>query len=152
MNNKSSEAVIMSGFGCNLLIILKAVLFSYVLTIPMFIIIAAILAFTEFPEKLLFPCVIITTVFSSFCGGMITTIKNKDRGWVFGTLTGILYILILYLISGIIYLDFTISRYTVTMIIIGALSGSIGSITGLNAKLKGKKNKYLPRKSRMLNR
>ena len=56
---------------------------------------------------------------------------------------GLIYIFILYLLSSIIFKNFNVDRYVITMGIIGILTGAIGGILGINFKKGTHKHKHM---------
>jgi len=114
--------------------IIKGIVISFFITIPFFAAFALALTYTDFPEKYISSSVIITTIISIIVAGSTATSRINKKGWVNGAVVGVVYMLILYLLSSISFNDFTITRYCVTMLIIGILSGSIGGIIGVNLK------------------
>ncbi|MCX7843067.1 MAG: TIGR04086 family membrane protein [Clostridia bacterium] len=123
-----------TGEGANPLIIAKGLIVSYIVTIPSFILFALILANTDFPEKYMTLAVLVTTILSVFAAGVTVSRNARSKGWLNGSIAGIAYMLVLYLISSITKGDFSINRYVVTMLLVGILSGAIGGITGINLK------------------
>lgn len=122
-----------------LLSIFKGILTAYIITIPLFMLFALIMSNTDFPQRLVSPSVIIITVISVFTAGLVSTRGAKSKGWLNGGLVGLIYMLLLYLLSSIVYKSFAINQYVITMAIIGILTGAIGGIVGINAK---KQTKY----------
>ncbi len=120
--------------GSNLFSITKGIIVSYIITIPAFIVFALVLSYTDFPEKYLPAVVLITTIMSIFVAGSTTTKHIKSRGWLNGGAVGLVYILVLYVLSSIVYKDFTINRQIISMALIGLLTGSIGGIVGINMR------------------
>jgi putative membrane protein (TIGR04086 family) len=118
----------------NLILILKGILVSYIITVPAFMLFALILANMDFPERLISPVVVITTIISVLTAGSTATRGLKSKGWLSGCIVGFVYMLILYLLSSIIYDNFSVDHYVVTMTIIGVLTGAIGGIIGINFK------------------
>lgn len=118
----------------NIGIIAKAIIISYLVTIPTFAIFAFILANTSFPEKYIAPAVVITSVISILIAGSTATRGTKSKGWLNGAIVGFIYFFILYIISSICYSNFSIDKYVATMTVIGILAGSIGGIIGINLK------------------
>ena len=123
----------------SLVAVLKGILAAYIITIPAFMLFALILANTDYPQKLITPAVVITTIISVLTAGSISTRGLKNKGWLNGSIVGFLYMLILYLLSSLIYRNFAIDNYVVTMTVIGILTGAIGGIIGINIK---KSTKY----------
>ena len=112
--------------------ILLGILLSYMITFPIFVIFAIVLTYTSFPERFISPLVLIATISSILMAGTIATRKLKSKGWLNGGVVGFFYMLVLYLLSSIIFQDFTINGHVITMVIIGLLTGSIGGIIGIN--------------------
>lgn len=122
--------------------VLKGILAAYIITIPAFMLFALILANTEFPQKLISPAVVVTTIISVLTAGSVSTKGLKSRGWLNGSIVGLIYMLVLYIISSMIFKNFAIDKYVITMTVIGILTGAIGGIVGINIK-KGSKYKYI---------
>lgn len=118
----------------NLMTIAKGILLSYIVTIPVFMIFAFILANTDFPEKFVMPAVVITTIISILVAGSAVTRNARSKGWLNGGMVGLIYMLLLYIISSVVLNNYRIDRYVVTMSIIGLLTGAIGGIIGINFK------------------
>lgn len=114
--------------------IIKGIVISFLITIPFFAAFSLALSYTDFPEKYVSTSVIITTVISIIVAGSTATSKISKKGWINGAVVGTIYMLVLYILSSISFKDFSITRQTITMIIIGILSGSIGGIIGVNLK------------------
>ena len=140
-----SNAANLEGKNLGLFSILKGIFAAYVITIPLFMLFALILSNTDFPQRLISPAVIVITIASVFTAGLVSTRGVKSKGWMNGGLVGLIYMLVLYLLSSIVYKSFAIDRYAITMAVIGILTGAIGGITGINAK-KGMKYKSTVKK------
>lgn len=116
----------------NLLSVLKAVIISYIITIPVFTLLALLITYTSFPDKFILPGVIVTTIVSILIAGTSSSRNLKSNGWLNGGLVGFVYMLILYLLSSIIFKDFSINEHVLAMVAIGVLTGAIGGIIGIN--------------------
>lgn len=114
--------------------VIKGLLVAYIISIPAFLLFALILTNTDFPEKYKSIAVIITTIVSVFAAGMTATKGSRSKGWFNGSVAGFVYMLVLYLLSSIIFRNFSIDRYVITMAVIGVLTGAVGGITGINIK------------------
>ncbi|MCX7709185.1 MAG: TIGR04086 family membrane protein [Clostridia bacterium] len=125
----------------NLMTIVKGIIVSYIITIPLFIVFSLLLTYTDFPEKFIPAAVIVTTVISILTAGSTATKNVRNRGWLNGSIVGLIYMAVLYLISSITFRDFGITRYVITMLVIGILAGAIGGIIGINMK-NGSKSKH----------
>lgn len=121
--------------------VLKGILAAYIITIPAFMLFALILANTDFPQKLISPAVVVTTIISVLTAGSVSTKGVRNKGWLNGSVVGFIYMLILYIFSSLVFKNFAIDKYVVTMSLIGILTGAIGGIVGINIK-SGKKYRH----------
>ncbi len=128
--------------GLNPLLLLKGLIASYIITIPAFLLFALILSNVDFPQRLVTPVVVIITVISVLTAGAVSTRGVRSRGWLNGSIVGLVYMVILYLFSSIVYKNFALDRNVLTMAVIGVLSGAIGGIVSINTK-KSPKYKYI---------
>jgi len=140
MTNMAEKSVIVEKFGP--VSILKGLLAAYIITIPAFMLFALILANTDFPQRLITPAVVVTTVVSVLTAGSVSTKGIKRRGWLNGGLVGFIYMVVLYLFSSLVYDNFAIDKYVITMTIIGVLTGAIGGILGINISSGGRSSRY----------
>jgi putative membrane protein (TIGR04086 family) len=130
----------------NIVTIIKGIVFSYIITIPLFLIFAFILTYSNYPEKYVSPVVVIVTIASILLAGAFATRRMKSKGWLNGGVVGFLYMFILYLLSSVIFKNFSIDNRIISMGIVGILSGSIGGIIGINLKQKTKKRLRVTKK------
>lgn len=120
--------------GIKVSLILKGIGFSYLVTIPLFAVFSFIISRMEFPDRFINTAVLVTTIISILIAGILTSINLKTRGWANGAVVGLIYMLILYIVSSIVYGSFPFNRYVLTMVFIGTVTGAIGGIVGINMK------------------
>ncbi len=114
--------------------ILKSVGLAYIITILLFLVLAVVLTYTEFPERLM-PSVIVTaTMVSIMFAGTSVARKARTKGWLNGAAAGLVYMLILYVVSSLAVDDFSIDGYVIFMAVSGMAAGAIGGIVGINLK------------------
>ncbi len=118
--------------------VLKGILAAYIITIPAFMLFALILSNTDFPHRLITPAVVVTTIVSVLTAGSVSTKGIRNKGWLNGSMVGLIYMMLLYIFSSLIFKNFTIDKYVVTMTVIGILTGAIGGIIGINVKKSSK--------------
>lgn len=116
----------------NIISILKGIIVSYIITIPAFVIFSFILTYTDFPERFISAVVVIVSIVSILAAGIVAIKNVSSKGWMNGGIVGFIYTLVLYLLSSIVFKNFSIDRNVVSMTAIGILSGSIGGIIGIN--------------------
>jgi len=114
--------------------LIKGIIVSYIITIPAFIIFALLLSYIDFPEKYISSAVLIATIVSLLVAGSTATRNVKNKGWLNGAIVGLIYMLVLYIFSGLVFKNFTIDRQVIIMAVIGVLCGAIGGIIGINFK------------------
>lgn len=117
-----------SGLG----IFVKGIVISFVITIILFYILGIILSCTSMPEKIINPAIIVITGVSILIGASIVTIKAQDKGMVRGGSIGLIYFLVIYLLSSMILKNFDFNVYSSIMFLAAFLCGGIGGIVGVN--------------------
>lgn len=120
-----------TGYG-----IASALLLAFGVTIPAMLLLAAILTFTDFPEKFTTIGVVLATLAGLFIAGYRAGTGGDRNGIVRGGLTGLCYMVILYLLSSILFKDFVLGQKGIIMIITGLLAGAVGGLLGENRKAK----------------
>lgn len=119
-------------------IILKNVFVAYCIALLMFLIYAFALEFTVIPESSIPIVVFVVSMISVFIGSSFAVIKIKENGLINGGLVGLIYILVLYLLSSIFSTGFGMNGYTFSMIIFNVIIGMIGGIIGVNMCKEGR--------------
>ncbi|MTI66061.1 MAG: TIGR04086 family membrane protein [Firmicutes bacterium] len=114
--------------------VLKSIGFSYIITIIFFIIFALILTYTSIPDKYLPIMNSITMILSIALGSIYMGIKADNKGWLNGALVGILYMVILTIISLIMVKSFDLDLYLMLKYLISIITGAIGGMIGVNLK------------------
>ena len=114
--------------------VLKGSIISFLTTIIALTIFATFLTYTNLSENTIKPVIITVTGISILIGSSIGTRKLRKNGLVTGALIGMIYILIIYLLSSIINSNFSLSWISEIMIITGIIGGIFGGIIGVNTK------------------
>ena len=106
--------------------IIKGTAISIILSLILLTIYAALLSYTSISENTMVPVIITITGISILIGSSIGTKKLKKNGLINGAIIGILYILIIYIISSIFNSNFAINLMSLIMIGIGLIGGILG--------------------------
>lgn len=115
--------------------IIKGVVISIIFTLISLTIFSALLTYTNLSENLIQPVVISVTGISILVGSFFTTRKVTKNGIIKGISVGLIYILLIYLISSVLNnANFSLSMGSIIMITVGILCGAIGGIIGVNVK------------------
>lgn len=122
--------------------IIKGTLISFLSTIILLTIFAILLVYTDLSEELIRPVIITVTGISILIGSSIGTRKIRKNGLQTGGIIGVLYILIIYVISSIVNMNFSLNLVSLIMILIGIIGGTLGGIIGVNSKWKGEEKSF----------
>ena len=112
----------------------KGIGIAMLFTVVCLLIFSIILTYTNISESTIEPVIIIITAISILIGSSIGNINIKKNGILNGALIGGGYILILYLISSLLNVRFTLNLQSVIMIVVGIIFGILGGIIGVNKK------------------
>lgn len=91
-----------------------------------------IFAYTSINDRYLQMFVFGIVTISVLLGATILSKKTKEKGWLFGGIFGITFLLIIFLISGIAYGSFALTNTFFVYVGISILSGLVGGIIGVN--------------------
>lgn len=122
------------GQNKTLINILKGVGISLISTVIMLIIFSIILTYTSINENVINPVIMIITAISILMGSSIGNIKIRKNGLINGGMIGVIYILLIYLISSILNWRFSLNIQSLIMIIVGIIFGILGGIIGVNRR------------------
>lgn len=113
-------------------IIIKELFISVLITIVMFILLSLVVCYTSVSENVIDYLVIAISCISLIIGGFKTAKQIKKNGIIYGGILGVIYILVLYILSGLICMNFSLSMSSIYMIILSILGGALGGILGVN--------------------
>lgn len=113
-------------------VFLKNLLLSLLISLILIILLSFIMSNTNINDNLLNPIVIGIVTFSLLICSFNMTRSKKEKGIIYGSLLGISYILILYIISSIVLMDFSLQSSSLFFILLGILGGAVGGILGVN--------------------
>ncbi len=117
-----------------LLSYIKGVVSSFTISIILFYILGIILTSSKITEKIITPAILIITGLSILIATSVVMIKNNEKGLLKGGLIGLSYFSILYIVSSISMQNFEINVYSMIMLVITFICGSIGGSVGINIK------------------
>ncbi len=118
----------------NFVRIFKGSILAIALTLILLLIFSILLAYTNLPENIITPMIIIISGISILVGSLISSKTIKKQGILNGMLVAVIYIAIIYAISSIIEGNFGLNIYSIIMIIASIIMGAIGGIVGVNFK------------------
>ena len=114
--------------------IFKGVTVSYIFTFVSFLIFAILLSTTNIPDSYITGVICIISILSILIGSASCTKKANSQGLVWGSIVGLIYSIILYLISSLLFVGFSVPLSTFYLFALSILFGAIGGIIGINLK------------------
>lgn len=112
----------------------KDLTISIILTLILLFVLSMILSFSNVSENIMGISIIFISSFSILIGAFLASKKIKEKGIIFGSILGLTYMLVLYLISSIINANFALTLNALYMFLGGTIGGAIGGILGVNLK------------------
>jgi len=111
------------------LVLLKGLLFSYIITAFMLLILAFVMLKLDIPSIVISGGINFAYIISAFVGGFFTGRKVEQKKFIWGILMGVLYFVVLLLISLMMNRVSPIPiGNLVTVFIISVLSGMLGGM------------------------
>lgn len=116
----------------NIIRVIKGSGFAIVISLILLLIYAGLLTETSISETTMVPVVITISGISILIGSSISSFKIKKQGMLNGALVGLIYMLVIYLLSSILLTGFGISVKSIIMITVGMIAGMVGGVIGVN--------------------
>lgn len=117
----------------NALALVKGVITAALLSVILFAIMAGIMLASQLPESFTSTITIVVSILSVIIGGFVASKGCEARGWLWGGLVGVCYMLILYLV-GILITGFSFGTHTIVMLLVDFVAGAIGGIVANNMR------------------
>ena len=114
--------------------IFKGVIISYIFTFASFLIFAILLSTTNISDSYISGVICIISILSVLIGSATCTKKVSSYGLVWGSIVGLIYSLLTYIISSLLFVGFAIPLSSFYLILLSVLFGAIGGIIGINLK------------------
>ncbi|MEG2348506.1 MAG: TIGR04086 family membrane protein [Clostridia bacterium] len=105
---------------------------SFLIAMILLSLCAAIFTYTNINDRHLESFVFGVVMISVLIGSTILSRKIKEKGLLIGGIFGMIFCLIIYLITVILYKGFFISNMLGIYIAVSTLSGVIGGVIGVN--------------------
>ncbi len=115
-----------------LLVILKASLLAVIITLICFVIFALVMKLANLKETIIPPVNQAIRILSIAIGGVFASRASRKKGWLKGGLTGLLYIIWSFIISGLFDGKYIFNTLLLSDLLLGAVVGAVGGIIGIN--------------------
>ena len=113
---------------------LKGTALAITVTTIVFFIFALLLSYTALGEDSVRYVVYITEAIGAFLAGIVPAGKIRRRGLLTGSLCGVLYMAVIWIVASLISDGFYFNLHVAIMLITSLLAGALGGIVGVNAK------------------
>lgn len=123
------------------LAILKGIIVGYAITFICFVSIALLLTHNEkfvISDSKMVLFIIMITILSVIFAGYIASRSAASKGWMWGGLTGVIYVIGIMIIGTLASDQLDIQRNLFTTFITCIASGTLGGMLGINKKPKKK--------------
>ena len=110
----------------------KGTVTAYLITSVIFIIYALLLTYTNISEKNSTAVVLAALVISLIAGGIKSAASAKQRGLLWGAVTGILYVAVMIGMGLFLLPGYSIGSKSLLCMVLGIGSGGLGGIIGVN--------------------
>ncbi|HHX74560.1 MAG TPA: TIGR04086 family membrane protein [Firmicutes bacterium] len=129
---RRSAASVQSQPPATIVVIIKGVLCAYLISLVLFLIFSALIQYTSLTEAILPYTVYATSLVAIFTGAAYVTARLQVKGWLYGGVTGIIYLAGLVVLALIILPDFSLDTGYVAKTALAFLAGAAGGIFGIN--------------------
>jgi putative membrane protein (TIGR04086 family) len=110
----------------------KGLLLAFIMTLVLILTSSLLLTFTSMKEGRMDLLNTIVMIISITTGSIYVAGKVKEKGWINGGILGISYYLILLMFSFVLLKPFTLDVFSITKLLLTAITGIIGGIIGIN--------------------
>lgn len=111
---------------------IREIIISLLISILLIFILSILISQTSISEKIIIPTTLGIVTFSLLIGGFRISKIKKEKGIIYGGILGMIYMIIIYLISSFANFDFSLNITSILMILLGIIGGAIGGILGVN--------------------
>lgn len=111
----------------------KGIAFSYILTFVLIILLAVVMTYTSLSESVIPVINSIIMILSISVGAIYMSLKISSKGWLNGSVIGIVYIILAILISSI-FGSIVFNVYLVMKVLVALVTGAVGGMIGVNLK------------------
>lgn len=114
--------------------IIKGLIISYGLTLIVMLILSLLITYTSLTQECTTSVALITTGVAVFVCGFKSAKAIGSKGWLWGIISGLLYMGIMFIIGFSVYDEYNIGTKALLMLAIAVAGGVIGGILGVNKK------------------
>ncbi|MCK9479863.1 MAG: TIGR04086 family membrane protein [Firmicutes bacterium] len=113
---------------------IKNISVCYLLTVVFLTVLAVVVTYMPISEGVVPVAVLLITIASIAMSGFLVAKSAQSKGWLCGAVTGVFYITTLCLLGSLVFGELHLGVGFLSMLLIGALSGAVGGIIGVNMR------------------
>jgi putative membrane protein (TIGR04086 family) len=110
----------------------RGVFRAALLTVILLMIFSIIASFTDLSVKTANVYILVVTCLSVVYGAIYAAKKNNKNGWLVGILVALIYMVILHIISGLFFGDFSFETKDFLRFLLAVLVGALSGMLGIN--------------------
>lgn len=114
--------------------VVKGTILGLILTILLILVFTIILTYTKLSEEIIPLINSVIMILGITSGAIFVSRRVERKGWLSGGLVGIIYFLIILLVSKLFIQDFLLDKYLLIKGVIAIVTGCIGGMIGINIK------------------
>lgn len=118
----------------SIIIVGKGVLISLLISALCIVLYGLILTLTELTESSMPTVILIISIVSIALAAIYVAMKVESKGWLHGAITGLLYMVILLLLSLLFKTGISIGKFIIFRVLMGFVVGALAGIIGINLK------------------
>lgn len=118
----------------SILIIAKGELIAYIISGILFILYGLLLTLSSLSESTMPTAIMIISIVSIALSSIYVAIVAEVKGWLNGAITGLIYMIILFLISLLFKTSVSFDKFVLFRLFMGFVIGILGGIIGVNLK------------------
>lgn len=107
---------------------------AIIISIILLAIYGVLLAYTTLSESTMSIFVTAITIISIAASAIYVALKVDSKGWLNGAITGLIYMVVLFLISLLFKTGTVIEKGTIVRIFMGFIVGGLAGMIGINLK------------------
>ena len=118
----------------SILIIGKGIIISILISLLLILIYGILLTYTRISESPMTTVIMIITIISITLSSIYVAMRVASRGWLNGAITGLLYMIIIFLISLLFKIGVPFDKFIFSRMLMGFVIGALAGIIGINLK------------------
>ena len=120
---------------------LKNVLLSFLATIALLFLGAIAATYFAMPDSIIHIMVMVITALCVMWGGYRFSSRHGRQGLICGSISGLLYIIVLYIAGALIFKEFSFGMTVVISALMWILCGAAGGLVGVNLRRNKRRRK-----------